>query len=136
MDRVAAMLAGLGARAGERIGMLVGNRVEFLELFFGAMRIGAIPVILNTRLAADMLSAIFAEAGCRIAVIDPGCSRHAIAVAEGLPLTHRVALDHALADFSSARTRSRPAPPCRRRRHDAQAFQPYTRARLAGRRAP
>src|SRR5690349_15817207 len=38
MDRVAAMLAGLGAQAGERIGVLVGNRVEFLEVFFGAMR--------------------------------------------------------------------------------------------------
>src|SRR4249919_621154 len=52
MDRVAAMLAGLGARPSERIGVLVGNRVEFLEVFFGAMRLGAIPVILNTRLAA------------------------------------------------------------------------------------
>src|SRR5262249_53740222 len=71
MDRVAAVLAGRGARAGERIGVLVGNRVEFLEVFFGAMRIGAIPVILNTRLAADTLTAIFADAGCRIAVIDP-----------------------------------------------------------------
>src|SRR5579871_674451 len=58
MDRVAAMLAGLGARPGERIGMLIGNRVEFLEVFFGAMRMGAIPVILNTRLAADTLTAI------------------------------------------------------------------------------
>src|SRR5262249_46436167 len=33
MDRVAAMLAGLGARPGERVGMLIGNRVEFLECF-------------------------------------------------------------------------------------------------------
>src|SRR5258708_976300 len=75
MDRVAAMLAGLGARAGERIGMLVGNRVEFLEVFFGAMRMGAIPVILNTRLAAQTLSALFPGAGGRIALIGPGCPR-------------------------------------------------------------
>src|SRR5215470_19202937 len=61
MDRVAAMLAGRGARAGERIGVLVGNRVEFLEVFFGAMPLGAVPVILNTRLAADTLTAIFAD---------------------------------------------------------------------------
>src|SRR5262245_296909 len=103
MDRVAAMLAGLGARAGERIGVLVGNRVEFLEVFFGAMRMGAIPVILNTRLAPDTLMAIFAEAGCRIAVIDPGCSRHAVAIAEKLPLEHRIALAHVPAKWEPVR---------------------------------
>jgi len=129
MDRVAAMLAGLGARAGERIGVLVGNRVEFLEVFFGAMRLGAIPVILNTRLAADTLRAIFADAGCRIAVIDPACNRHAVAIAEALPLAHRVALDQAppgflaYEDALAAAGASIAPPPLD---HDAQAFQPYT----------
>jgi long-chain acyl-CoA synthetase len=129
MDRVAAMLAGLGARAGERIGMLVGNRVEFLEVFFGAMRMGAIPVILNTRLAADTLIAIFAEAGCRIAVIDPACNRNAVAIAERLPLAHRIALDEAPAGFlpyedALAAAGAPVAPPALA--DDAQAFQPYT----------
>jgi long-chain acyl-CoA synthetase len=129
MDRVAAMLAGLGARAGERIGVLVGNRVEFLEVFFGAMRLGAIPVILNTRLAADTLTAIFADAGCRIAVIDPGCNRHAVAIAERLPLDHRVALDQAPPGFvvyedALAAAGAPVAPPPLD--DDAQAFQPYT----------
>src|SRR3954447_9184463 len=99
MDRVAAMLAGLGARPGERIGMLVGNRVEFLEIFFGAMRMGAIPVILNTRLGADALGAIFGDARCRIAVIDPHCNRDAVAIAEQLPLATRISLDEAPAGF-------------------------------------
>src|ERR1700751_3867935 len=53
MDRVASMLARLGVKPGERIAMLVGNRVEFVEFFFGAMRAGAIPLLLNTRLAAN-----------------------------------------------------------------------------------
>jgi long-chain acyl-CoA synthetase len=123
------MLAGLGARPGERIGVLVGNRVEFLEVFFGAMRIGAIPVILNTRLAADALGAIFADAGCRIAVIDPGCNRHAVAIAARLPLAHRVALDRAPAGFLAydaalAAAGAAVAPPPLG--DDAQAFQPYT----------
>ena len=133
MDRVAAVLAGLGVQASERVGMLVGNRIEFLELFFGAMRIGAIPVILNTRLAAETLSAIFADAGCRIAVIDPGCNRDAAAIAERLPLAHRIALDaalHALApafiDYETALAAAGapPVPPALD--EDAQAFQPYT----------
>jgi long-chain acyl-CoA synthetase len=129
MDRVAAMLAGLGARAGERIGMLVGNRVEFLEIFFGAMRMGAIPVILNTRLAADTLAAIFAEAGCRIALIDPLCNRDALAIARGLPLAHRIVLDGAAPGFVAyedalAAANAAVAPPALA--DDAQAFQPYT----------
>jgi long-chain acyl-CoA synthetase len=129
MDRVAAMLAGLGAQAGERVGVLVGNRVEFLEVFFGAMRLGAIPVILNTRLAADALITIFADAGCRIAVIDPGCNRHAVAIAERLPLARRIALDEAPAGFLAyeevlAAAGSAVAPPPLG--DDAQAFQPYT----------
>jgi len=128
MDRVAAMLAGLGARPGERIGVLVGNRVEFLEVFFGAMRIGAIPVILNTRLVADMLTAIFADAGCRIAVIDPSCNPNAIAIAERLPLVHRIALDGAPGclwyEDALAAAGAPPAPPPLD--DDAQAFQPYT----------
>ena len=129
MDRVAAMLAMLGAQPGERIGMLVGNRVEFLELFFGAMRIGAIPVILNTRLAADTLAGIFAEAGCRIAAIDPACNPNAVAIAERLPLAHRIALDSAFAGFVAyedalAAASVAPAPPPLG--DDAQAFQPYT----------
>jgi long-chain acyl-CoA synthetase len=135
MDRVAAMLAGLGARTGERIGVLVGNRVEFLEIFFGAMRMGAIPVILNTRLAADTLGAIFADAGCRIAVIDPDCNRHAVAIAERLPLVHRIALaDVSMKNsppagflaYEDALAAAGPAvapPPLG---DDAQAFQPYT----------
>ena len=45
MSRVAAMLARLGVRTGERVAMLVGNRVEFIEFLFGAMRCGAIPVL-------------------------------------------------------------------------------------------
>ena len=133
MDRVASMLAGLGARPGERIGMLVGNRVEFIEVFFGAMRMGAIPVILNTRLAADTLTAIFAEAGCRIAVIDPGCHRNAIDIARRLPLAHRIVLDDAqvtavdgcLAYEDALAAATAPAPPPALD-DDAQAFQPYT----------
>ena len=141
MDRVAAMLAGLGAQAGERIGVLVGNRVEFLEVFFGAMRLGAIPVILNTRLAADALGAIFADAGCRIAVIDPDCNRHAVAIAERLPLVHRIALAPTTRRppvSSPTRTRSRPpARPSHRRRSATtrRRSSPTRRARPAGRRA-
>src|SRR6476660_10269038 len=71
MDQVARMLARLGVRAGERVAMLVGNRTEFIEFFFGSMRAGAIPLPLNTRLAAGTLGEIIMEAACALAVVDP-----------------------------------------------------------------
>src|SRR6266852_2762669 len=58
MNRVASMLARLDVRPGERVAMLIGNRVEFIEFFFGAMRAGAIPLPLSTRLAADTLEGL------------------------------------------------------------------------------
>jgi long-chain acyl-CoA synthetase len=129
MDRVAAMLARLGIAAGERVGMLVGNRLEFIAFFFGAMRAGAIPVPLNTRLAADTLSYIFRDAACAAALIDPGCNKDAVAIAEMLPLRHRLLLDDERTGFLSfeaemARPAAPVAPPPLG--DDAQAFQPYT----------
>src|ERR1043165_8526993 len=62
MNRVASMLARLGVAPGERVAMLIGNRVEFVEFFFGAMRAGAIPLLLNTRLAANTLEGLIADA--------------------------------------------------------------------------
>src|SRR6266508_2253364 len=79
MDRVAAMLARLGVRPGERVAMLIGNRTEFVEFFFGAMRAGAIPLPLNTRLAAPTLEHIVAEAACTLAVVDPSSHPDALA---------------------------------------------------------
>jgi long-chain acyl-CoA synthetase len=129
MSRVASMLARMGVSPGERVGMLVGNRTEFIEFFFGAMRAGAIPVPLNTRLASETLTYIFKDADCALALIDPECNREAIAIAESVPLRHRLLLDQTCSGFRCYETEmSAPAgevapPPLA---DNAQAFQPYT----------
>jgi len=38
------MIAQLGIKPGQRVAMLMGNRHEFIEIMFGLMRAGAIPV--------------------------------------------------------------------------------------------
>ena len=95
MTCVARTLVRLGVQPGERVGMLVGNRVEFIEFFFGAMRAGAIPVPLNTRLAEDTLALILKDADCALIVVDPTCNKHAIEIAEKVPLRERILLDQA-----------------------------------------
>ena len=47
-DRVAAAFHALGIRKGERVAILLHNRIEYLDLWFGLSRIGAIQLPLNT----------------------------------------------------------------------------------------
>ena len=129
MDAVARMLARLGVKPGERVAMLCGNRVEFIEFFFGAMRAGAIPVPLNTRLATDTLTYIFKDSDSVLALIDPSCNREAKAIALAVPLRQRLLLDEeADGFFSYERELAVPAPdvPPPPIADNAQAFQPYT----------
>src|SRR5215510_14448741 len=66
MNGVARMLARLGIAPGERVAMLIGNRTEFIELFFGAMRAGAIPLPLNTLPAAGSSEHLTGEDACAL----------------------------------------------------------------------
>ena len=129
MDRVAQMLVRLGVEPGERVGMIVGNRLEFVEFFFGAMRMGAIPVPLNVKLASDTLAFIFEDAGCAAALIDPDCNERAAAMALRLPMRARLTLGPAAAGFRGYEDEMAVeapvvVPPAIR--PDTQAFQPYT----------
>src|SRR3954469_20218791 len=96
MDGVASMLARLGVRPGERVAMLIGNRVEFIEFFFGAMRAGTIPLLLNTRLAANTLEQLIRDANCALMIADPSCNRDAMSIAGRVPVRHRMLLDQEL----------------------------------------
>ena len=48
VNRAARALHGAGIGAGDRVGILMGNRIEWLVLDFAAMSLGAIAVGLNT----------------------------------------------------------------------------------------
>jgi long-chain acyl-CoA synthetase len=129
MNAVASMLARLGVAPGERVAMLIGNRTEFIEFFFGAMRAGAIPLPLNTRLAADTLERIIAEAACTLAIVDPSGHGNALAIACRSPLRQRLILDRRAEDFLSFEEEmAKPAAPVDPPAiaDGAQAFQPYT----------
>lgn len=137
-DRVAGLMNRLGVQPGERVGMIVGNRVEFLEVFFGVMRMGAIPVPINTRLARDTMTFILEDAECRAVFVEPAVNGDAIAVASAAPIPNRIAIDAGTRqggvtelpldwlDYASARDASDRAGDPPALPGDAQAFQPYT----------
>jgi long-chain acyl-CoA synthetase len=91
-DLAGGLLASAGVRPGDRVALLVGNRAEFVEVFFGAMRIGAVPVPLNVRQPAAALSFMIRDAGASAVVLDPDVAPMGMDLAEDLGLPIRVAL--------------------------------------------
>ncbi|MEE2760001.1 MAG: class I adenylate-forming enzyme family protein [Pseudomonadota bacterium] len=62
---VARGLTAKGYGRGDRIAILAQNRVEFIEVLFGALRAGCVPVPINIKLAADTIEFIIRDAGIK-----------------------------------------------------------------------
>ena len=60
-----------GVRAGNRVGYLLYNRLEVIELLVACAKLGAIAAPMNFRLTETDLRAIFGNAGVRLVVIQP-----------------------------------------------------------------
>jgi fatty-acyl-CoA synthase len=72
-------LGPLGLAKGDRIGLLAGNRVEFLDCFFAAGKSGVILVPLSTRATAHELEHIVRDSGMRALIYD---AAHAATLSE------------------------------------------------------
>ena len=62
-------LRAMGVRPEERVAMAMLDSVEFISVFLGAMRIGAVPVPMNPLLPGRDLGVIVADSRARVAVI-------------------------------------------------------------------
>ena len=69
-DRVAAGLAALGIQRGDPVAALLFNTPEFLTLWFGTAKLGAVLVPLNTGLKGDILRYELADSAPKGLVID------------------------------------------------------------------
>lgn len=67
-NRTAQALLGLGVKKGDRVGILMMNSPEYMEVFFAIAKIGAICVPLNIRLVADELTYIVKDSGAETLV--------------------------------------------------------------------
>jgi long-chain acyl-CoA synthetase len=61
-DRVAGFLFARGIRKGDRVGIVFPNIPEFVTVYFGIIRLGAIGVPLDSRLKGEELSSILRDA--------------------------------------------------------------------------
>jgi acyl-CoA synthetase (AMP-forming)/AMP-acid ligase II len=112
-SRVAAGLQKLGLQAGDRVALLLGNRIEFVLAMLGAAHLGLVTVLLSTRQQKPEIAYILNNCGAKLLL-------HEAALAERLPgaddvpgVIHRIALDDgdATSQFSSLMSNeSWPAP--------------------------
>jgi long-chain acyl-CoA synthetase len=91
--RLAAGLRKLGLQRGDRVAILLGNRIEFPLLLFAAAHEGLVTVLLSTRQQKPEIAYVLADCGARILI-------HEAALAERLPdaldvpdVIHRIAVD-------------------------------------------
>lgn len=129
MDRFAAMLWADGLRPGDRMAMVIGNRFEFVEVMYGAMRAGIVPVPLNTKLGADALDYILRDADCVAAVIEPSCNTFIVDVVEKTSIVHRYSFAPGGTQWRHYEYSLQAAPPTfdpPELAGDHPSFQPYT----------
>jgi long-chain acyl-CoA synthetase len=129
LDRFAALVSGLGLKPGDRLAMCVGNRFEFVEIMYGAMRAGVVPVPLNVKLGADILDYTIRDAGCVAAVIEPAANAAMAGVADAAGLAVRLSLDTPPPGWTAYEPALMAAPPAfdpPRLTPDHPSFQPYT----------
>lgn len=88
-QRAAALLQELGLVPGDRLGLLLGNSLELLDLYRAAALIGVVAVPLSTLLAAPGVVKLLADAGVAAVVADAALARVTSAAREQLPASIR-----------------------------------------------
>jgi benzoate-CoA ligase len=69
VEQVACGLRAAGVRSEERVAMVMLDSIEFIAVFLGAMRIGAVPLPINPLLPGRDLGVIIADARARMVVV-------------------------------------------------------------------
>jgi crotonobetaine/carnitine-CoA ligase len=87
-NQVAHALAQLDVRAGERVAILLRNRLEYLDLWFGLSRIGAVQVPINCEYKAAQMLHVLRRAPVKLVVVERALVSElstAIAASSGAP---------------------------------------------------
>jgi O-succinylbenzoic acid--CoA ligase len=112
-DAVAAGLAAAGVTAGDRVALLLGNRIEFVSTLLACLRLGAICVPLGTRLQTPEIAYILDHAGAGVLVHEADLAERLPGAAELPKLRHRFSVGGVAAGaqpFASLRQTAAPPP--------------------------
>ena len=91
--RIAAGFRKLGLQRGDRVAILLSNRIAFPLLLFAAAHEGLVTVLLSTRQQKPEIAYVLADCGARILIHEAGLAER-LPDAQDVPdLVHRIAID-------------------------------------------
>jgi len=111
VERVAGCLQRAGVGKGDKIAIMLDNRPEYLFIWLGAAKIGAVEVPVNTGHKGDLLAYVIDRADCRFAFIEDALRPQLEAIRSRIPKLERlIVLDSDGADSWQTFMRDAPAP--------------------------
>ena len=121
-NKVANALVGLGVGKDDRVALLLANSPEFVAVYFGVVKIGAIAVLLDPKYKLTELVSLCDDSKPRVLVTESPCLEQLAPVMDRFKSVERViglnyknkgdflAYDEIMADSSSAAIATEPAP--------------------------
>lgn len=90
VTRLASALAARGVRSGDRVAVIGYNSIELVEAWLATLRLGAIVVPVNFRLAADEIAYLLADSGAVAVIVDAALEPTVARVRSNVPDLHTV----------------------------------------------
>src|SRR6266478_6930823 len=91
--QIATGLQKMGLQSGDRVALLLGNRIEFALAMLGAAHLGAVTVILSTRQQKPEIAYVLADCGAKL-LIHEAMLADRLPEASGIPdLKYRISVD-------------------------------------------
>lgn len=69
-------LRSLGVEPGDRVGILMANCVEYVEMMFGIAQLGAVAVLINSRFRGSELTYVVQDAGLKVLITSDIVAEH------------------------------------------------------------
>ena len=92
-QQIAAGFAALGLVPGDRVALLLGNRIEFPLILFAAAQAGLVTVLLGTRQQKPEIAYVLNDCGAKCLIHEASLAER-VPDAEGVPdLAHRIVMD-------------------------------------------
>src|SRR3569833_2911629 len=91
--RIAACFHESGLRRGDRVALLLGNRIEFVLSVFAAAQLGLVTVLLSTRQQTPEIAYVLADCGARLLVYEASLAERLPDPSDVPELLHRISVD-------------------------------------------
>src|SRR6202790_3717986 len=107
---VAEGLRKMGLQSGDRVALLLGNRIEFALAMFGAAYLGLVTVVLSTRQQKPEIAYVLTDSGAKLLIHEAGLADRLPDPRDIPELMHRISVDDGSASPFSDLLNNEPSP--------------------------